>query len=446
MENTPAEKKKNLRTVRISHLEKKGRGVGKTDTGGQLTVPYTIPGELIEVEKLKRKEGRVVKVTEPSPHRIHPLCKHFTVCGGCAWQHIDYEHQLTIKKKSIADLISHHSIPIDIVNIDIVPSPPYEYRNRMDYVWWFDGRFGLRQRGKWHSIVNLEECHLLPQPVMKIVFEVNRRVQNAGLPFRDQKKKIPGLRYLIIRRGVFTGEVMLLFVTDPMELPHSLWKELEGINSVYQLINDNLENDNSDGRPVHVAGEIFLRENICGKTFKYGPRSFFQPNPVMAEKMVEHIRALLLQEDYSKKGLLDLYCGVGLFSALLVDHFREVKGIECSEEAVNAAKENAKNLPATFLCEDAIKISQEHFTDTDVLIADPPRVGIHPKTLQSIKNHPFRRIIYVSCNPRRGLEDIEKLSEQYDIQSIRLFDQFPQTPHVEMIADMKRKDSFSPPT
>ncbi|RJP20575.1 MAG: 23S rRNA (uracil(1939)-C(5))-methyltransferase RlmD [Candidatus Omnitrophota bacterium] len=437
MEHTPSSNQKTIRTVRILRVDKKGRGVGETETGGVLTIPFTIPGERVEAVKLKRKEGRLLQILEASPHRTAASCSHFSTCGGCTWQHIDYGRQLHIKKETIAELCRRHGIQFKPTDLAITPSAPFEYRNRMDFVWWNDGRFGLRQRGKWHSVVNLQECRLLPHSVMNTALEVNRRVQNAGLPFCDQVRKTPGLRYLVVRRGVFTGEIMLLFVSDSMHLPPLLWQGLDRVVSVYQLINDNPQNDTSDGIPVHLAGNENLRELIGEHPFSIGPRCFFQPNPAVAQRMVMYVRDLLSAADHSNGCLLDLFCGVGLFTASTADLFQKTMGIEFSEEAVSFARRNAAGLAAEFLCKDAGELTTEHFADADTLIVDPPRDGIPPRTMKWILTHPFQEIIYISCNPRRGIEDAAKLLAKYNLQSIRLFDQFPQTPHVEMIAHFR---------
>ncbi len=430
----PKSENKNLRTVHITELDKKGRGLGTTNTGGKMCVPGTILGEHVQVEKLKRKEGRLLDVLEPSPHRIVSICPHFSVCGGCAWQHIDYTHQLKIKQDRIRTLFLQNGIDINGYELGIEPSPPFEYRNRMDFVWWFDGRFGLRERGKWHAVVDLEECHLIPDEYMNIALEVNRRAHELQLPFRDQKKRKPGLRYLIVRHVVLTGELMLLFVTDTMELPSSLWQDIKQVTCVYQLINDNLENDTSDGFPVHLAGNAVLKERVDDRIFQIGPRSFFQPNPAVAEKMVSYLKSLFPAESATSQNLLDLYCGVGLFSVSLQERFNRVLGIECLEEAVALARRNSTEANSSFVCCDANEITDELFQNMETLIVDPPREGIMPKILRQIIEARFKNIVYISCNPRKGIQDLTQLLSHYRLQSIRLFDQFPQTPHVEMIA------------
>ncbi|MGC9329885.1 MAG: hypothetical protein ACP5I1_19780, partial [Candidatus Hinthialibacter sp.] len=266
MNNDISQKQKSqpIRVVHIETLNRKGQGVGKTDSGGKITASYTIPGEIVEVRKRRRGEGVLHRILTPSPHRVQPACRHFELCGGCSWQHIDYPRQLQYKRDRVIQRFQDCAIPLDRDSLEIESADPFEYRNRMDFLWWYDGRFGLRERGKWYSAVNLDECRLLPEAVMQTAMEVNRRVKELGLPYRDGKRKIPGLRYLIVRRGVFTGDIQLSFVTDSMHLPPVLWDGLEHVHSVYQLVNNNLENDNSDGEPIHLWGEPFYREQIAG--------------------------------------------------------------------------------------------------------------------------------------------------------------------------------------
>ncbi|MFB3785882.1 MAG: 23S rRNA (uracil(1939)-C(5))-methyltransferase RlmD [bacterium] len=430
------------RVCRIEQFDAQGRGTGPTDTGGRLAIPFTIPGEGVEAEKLRRKEGRLRRILEPSPARTEPACRHFGACGGCAWQHIAYENQLQFKLEKFRDRMAALKLKPEEESLGIVPSPPYGYRNRMDFIWWHDGRFGLRERGKWYSVTDLRECHLLPREVMQTAFEVNRRAHALGLPFRDTKRHTPGLRYLVVRRGVFTGDLLLNLVSDPMELPASLWENLPGVTGVYQLVNDNLENDLSDGVPVHLAGEKAYTERILGHTFRVGPRSFFQPNPAVAEVMAASVRGLVSQRE-PRGGLIDLYCGIGLFSVCLADQFEHVTGVENNPDALHWAGLNAGGLPISFAAADAEAWLAEPRGGFDTLLVDPPRTGLPSRVIQSLLGQSFRHIVYVSCNPARGLENLAALSGHYRLLTMRLFDQFPQTPHVEMIAGMERRESSS---
>ncbi len=423
------------RIVTIDSFNAKGFGKGTTDTGGELSVPFTAPGDVVEAAKVKSRQGRLNQVIEPSPHRIEPACQHFGHCGGCAWQCIDYQQQLKFKTQSVANSFRQHCLNYDFDAVEITPSPPFGYRNRMDFVWNWDGSFGLRELGRWYRVVELHECRLLPPEVMEIALEINQRVHDAGLPFRDSKRKTPGMRYLVVRRGVMTGEVMLLFVSDAMELPESLWSGFTQVASIYQLINTNPENDQSDGGPRHLGGSYYLRERVLEHEFHIGPRSFFQPNPVVAGEMAAHLRSIISEKPERK--LVDLFCGVGFFSALLSSHCAETLGIELVAEAAQLARKNTPQPNAQFICMEAERISSLNLDQYDTLVIDPPRSGLHPKTLKWIKDQSFQEIIYVSCNPKRGAEDISHLQYKYKITSVALFDQFPQTPHVEMIARLK---------
>ena len=425
-----------IRIVTIESFDGKGYGKGATETGGVLSVPFTAPGDVVEAAKIKSRAGRLQRIVEPSPHRIDPVCRHFAHCGGCSWQFLPYSQQLQYKILAVAQAFQTHQLDFDFTQIEITPSPPLGYRNRMDFVWNWDGSFGLREQGRWYRVVDLQECHLLPPDVMAIALEVNRRVHAAGLPFRDSKRKTPGMRYLIVRRGVMTGEVMLLFVSDTMKLPDTLWSGFDQVASVYQLINDNQENDQSDGEPVLLSGSATFRERVLGHEFHVGPRSFFQPNPVVAESMVERLRTIIKEKAGRK--LVDLFCGVGLFSALLSGDCAETLGVEIVAEAAQLARRNAPQANARFICMEAERASSLQLDQYDALLVDPPRSGLHPKTLKWITQQSFGELLYVSCNPRRGAEDIAQLREHYRVVSVALFDQFPQTPHVEMIARLTR--------
>jgi len=429
---------KTLRTARIDRLDEKGLGIGATETGGTVAVPYVIPGETVEAKKLRRRQSELSRILEASPHRVEPSCRHFGRCGGCVWQHIDYSHQLRLKQDCIARLWNEAGVELALSAIPIVPSPPFHYRNRMDFVWSYDGRFGLREKGKWRFIVNLEECRLLPPRAMEAALEINRRVQAAGLPFRDQQKGVAGLRYLVIRCGIFTTEVMASFVTDPMQLPTSLWEGLQ-LASVYQLVNDNSQNDLSSGVPVHLAGTPYYRERIAGRIFPIAPETFFQPNPAVAEKMVEYVREQVAAINDTPRRLLDLYCGLGLFSLSASDIVENALGIESHPQSIRLAQESAAGTNIHYICSEAERLQPEIFDGFDALIVDPPRAGMHPRVLETIQRFPLRDIFYVSCNPKQGVKDLAQFLPQYSLVSMKLFDQFPQTPHVEMIVHLKKE-------
>ncbi|MDP8243286.1 MAG: 23S rRNA (uracil(1939)-C(5))-methyltransferase RlmD [Candidatus Hinthialibacter antarcticus] len=425
-----------IRIVTIDSFDGKGRGKGTTETGGVLSVPFTAPGDVVEAAKTKSRTGRLERIVTPSPQRIDSVCRHFALCGGCSRQFLSYAHQLEYKKAAVAEWFQQRQLNYDFTDVEITPSPPYGYRNRMDFVWNWDGSFGLREQGCWYRVVDLSECHLLPPDVMEIAFEINRRVHGAGLPFRDSKRKTPGMRYLIVRRGVMTGEVMLLFVSDEMQLPESLWSGFDRVASVYQLVNNNAENDQSDGEPMLLSGSPTFRERVLDHTFDVGPRTFFQPNPVVAGDMASHLRGFLKEKPGRR--LLDLFCGAGFFSALLADVCAETLGVELVAEAAQLARRNAPQANAQFVCMEAERMASLNLSGYDVLLIDPPRSGLHPKTLKWIEQQSFEEILYVSCNPKRGAEDIALMREQYQVDSVALFDQFPQTPHVEMIARLVR--------
>lgn len=432
----PSKPKHPLRTVTIQSINKKGIGVGVTEQGGKMNVPFTLPGEKVLAEKYSYG-GKMTEVLEASPHRIEPTCRHFTQCGGCAWQHIHYQYQLQLKIESVKKCWDALQIDVSTVPIEVEASTPFHYRNRMDFVWWWNGAFGLREKGKWHSIVDLQECWLLPSEVMSVAVEVNRRAHVLGLPMRDQKKNIPGLRYLVIRTGIHTGEIMLNIVSDTMELPPELWDGLPHVCSVYQLINDDPLRDTSDGVPLHLYGKDGYEDIILDRPFIIKPNVFFQPNPKMAEKMVHTVREWIETDDVPKQSFVDLYCGVGMFTVLLADMFDRVMGIELVESSIALARQHAGYQKIDFITANAVDINSELLKGVDMLLVDPPREGLLPKVIHTIKEALPKQLIYVSCHPHKGVEDIAQLLERYEIKKIAYFDQFPQTPHIEMMVMLK---------
>jgi 23S rRNA (uracil1939-C5)-methyltransferase len=321
------------------------------------------------------------------------------------------------------------------------------YRNRMDFVFGPQGELGLKEAGRWDSHVNLESCLLVSNEVDECRNRVATWARATGLPFWDNRKYRGYFRYLVLREGRRTGERMATLVTAAGELPESARASLVETlaplcTTIYHGINPKVTDLSISEELRLLHGLPRLHEQVGDVKYAIHPNSFFQTNTEMAERLLEHVRSLVLAGPHQK--VLDLYCGSGFFSLGLARDADETLGIELDAFAIKSAQENAdlngiKN--ARFRAEPAETLSWG-VEKPDVTIIDPPRSGLHPKVRNALKAGKPPRIIYVSCNPKALAFDLKELLREYDLVSLRAFDLFPQTAHVETVVELKLKSQL----
>lgn len=359
---------------------------------------------------------------------VAPECAHFGECGGCMFQDISYENQLLLKKEYVNGLFQ------DIASVDeVFPSYPFNYRTRMDLVTAF-GKKGFRRSGSYRHVVDVESCPLMQTQSNEKFMELRDLLE--GVEDYDYLRHSGYLRYIIIREARFTGEVMVNFVTSVPEnrLSIKLYDFIESIDSSSMLLSDGLA-DLSYGPQFQTIKKGFINETFDSIVYKITPNTFFQSNSEVALKMYRRI----LSE--TGGNTLDLYCGIGSISLYVASAASNVTGVEVVEESVNAAIENRdineiENV--NFVCADAASYVKENSTSFDTLIIDPPRSGMDPKMIQHIKEMKLDKIIYMSCNPATCRDNLKEL-EDYRIDSFEAYDMFPQTPHVETLAVLRKK-------
>ncbi len=357
-----------------------------------------------------------------------PECRHFGKCGGCMFQNISYDNQLLLKKEYINHIYE------GILTVDKVePSTSFRYRNRMDYVCAF-GKTGLRERGFYKFVVDVEECPLL-QEKSSVLFEIMRPAIKEVEGY-DYLKHAGYLRYVTLRQAKFTGETMVNFVVSEKD------NRLDNIIKLIEEKADSITILHNDGLADSNFGDIFLdikkgyiTEDFNGVKFMITPNSFFQSNSSTALDMYKKIKSEV------EGNVLDLYCGVGSITLYCADKAESILGVEISNEAVIAAEKNRdlnniKN--AEFKCSDSYDFLKNPDMKFTTLILDPPRSGLNPKMIKYINEINPEKIVYMSCNPTVFKTEIE-MFENYRIDEFSAFDMFPQTPHLETIAVMRKK-------
>ncbi len=431
-------------TIAITHVDRKGRGCGEVN-GRPACVDFTVPGETVEGSFVGRKKGikkfELDAVVKASPHRIEPECPHAGHCGGCAWQHIDYAHQLEMKRDLINSALAEGEIDRRIEAVEPCPEL-FGYRNRMDYCVGPEGQVGLKERGRWNRYVDLDTCLLLSPQAVEVMREFKGWMRENGIEPWNVFRREGYLRYLVIREGKNTGERMVTVVTHKGEMmaQEDLVRRLAPLTTtLYHGVNPEITDLSISARIKLLHGEQFLTESVAGRKYMIHPNSFFQTNTLMAGRLLErvagHVRAS------GAETVLDLYCGVGFFSIALADAVREVFGVELDDQAISMAKRNARIngvTNATFAGGAAESLIWRD-RRPDLVVVDPPRAGLHPKVVETLLEERPAHIVYVSCNYTSFVRDQARLSAGYDITDLTAFDLFPHSPHAETVALLKSR-------
>jgi len=389
--------------------------IGRLPDGRAVFVPMALPGEKVRLELIEEKprfaRARLLEVLEPSPDRIQPRCVHFGECGGCHYQHIPYERQLDAKREVVRDQLQRIAGIEDPPVAATVPSPnPFYYRNNVQFHQAPDGRLGYMKLYANDEVLPIRECHL-PEPLLNDIWpqlEIDRQV---------------GIERIGLRQGS-EDEALLIIQTQDAGLP-----EME-LNLPLSVVHRSGEDT------VVLAGSDDLWLEVRGRMFRVSAGSFFQVNLPVAEAMVEHLlRILPLTEQTT---LLDVYCGVGLFSAFLAPKVQRLVGVELAESATEDFAINLDEYENVELYEGAAEEILPHMNvPADVVLVDPPRAGLERPALDAIVALQPETIAYVSCDPATLARDLKRLiAAGYKVNQVTPFDMFPQTYHVETVCLM----------
>ena len=443
--------------VKIERTEFPSIGIG-TDGERTIYVKNSFPGQVIKGRVKKKKaeyaEVKVLEVETKADYEIEPKCEHFGICGGCSSQNLTYERQLEFLSAEVKELFDNANVSTG--NFEGIEGSElqFEYRNKMEFTFGDVEKggeltLGMHIRNKSFGIVTVDKCQIVDEDYRKIIDATVKYFRKQNLPYYRVMKREGYLRHLVIRKAKNTGEIMVNLVTttqidfDLTEYTEILKKiEFDG-NLVSMLHTEN--NSFSDAvvpEKVNVLyGIDHIRENLLGLKFNISPFSFFQTNTKGAEGLYSIVRDYMGNAD--NKVVFDLYCGTGTIGQIVAPNAKKVIGIELIEEAVEAAKENAKLNGLNnceFLAGDVAEIIKTVKDKPDIIILDPPRSGVHPKALDYVIKFRAREIIYVSCNPKTLVNDLEVLIDAgYVVQKTRVKDMFANTPHAETICKLTRE-------
>jgi 23S rRNA (uracil1939-C5)-methyltransferase len=456
--------------VHITGIADRGKAVGRHE-GQVIFVEGAVPGDVADVLVQSRKAGqllgRVEKLIVPSPDRREPVCAHFGTCGGCKWQHFAYEAQLRHKQQAVEDAFRRIGKVAVEEYLPIIGAPsPLYYRNKLEFtasdrrwlsldeirseeVFQRDG-LGFHLPGHFDKVVDIETCHLQPEPSNAIRNAIREYARAHGLTFYNVRSHQGGLRNVIVRTAS-TGQVMVTVSFGAQSsaeqregLLSYLQRRFPEITSLQYAVNGK-QNDVLYDLDISVfAGQPYIVEQLGDVRFHVGPKSFFQTNTAQALALYETARefaGLTGQET-----VYDLYTGLGSIACFVAGHSARVIGIEEVEPAVEDARVNARINGFDhlhFYAGDVKALLTDQLVAQhgapDVVITDPPRAGMHPKVVETLLALNPPRIVYVSCNPATQARDLALMAGQYAVLKSRAVDMFPHTHHIENVVLLERK-------
>lgn len=441
--------------VQVEGLNSEGQGVGRVD-GFVVFVEGALPEEKVEIMIIKVTKshavGKLLAVLQQSIFRQEPFCAANKRCGGCTLQHFKYEEQLRYKEQLVKDALIRTAGLDDKTTAAVVQpiigmDQPYCYRNKANYPCgrtdeddFVIGFYAKRS----HHIIQHDDCMIQDRHSESIKNVVIDFCNEYHIKAYDENTRKGAIRHVVSRVALSTGEVMVILVVNGKELPHTkdlihrIITRIPQVSSIY--INENAQKGNVilGKKSRKIFGKDVIQDKIGDLVFNISPVSFFQVNPaqtkVLYDKVVEFAGLT------GKETVLDLYCGTGTIGLYMAGKAKEVLGIEVVKEAVDDARENARNngiSHAAFILGEAEKVLPSMKWEADVAVVDPPRKGCDKKLLAALQG--VGKIVYVSCNPMTLARDI-RLLEGYEVGKVQPVDMFPWTTHVETVVLLSHKN------
>lgn len=434
-----------------------GEGIVKIDDF-TIFIPGAIKGEKVKILIVKVLSsyafGKILEILEKSENRIEPDCKTYKRCGGCNLRHIKYKETLKLKQNAVQSLVDKTLKNKIRVKETIGMENPYYYRNKVQYPVGIDknnkpqiGVFAKRS----HEIIPIEKCFIQnekSEEIAKYIFDLWN--ENKYTIYNEETRK-GLLRHIVIKTGIKTNQYMCILVVNGQgfdnekEFASKIANKYKEITSI--IVNSNMKNTNVilglENRTIFGKG--YIEDKLGEYTFKISPLSFYQVNPIQAEKLYNLgiQKANITKDDI----VFDLYCGIGTISLFMSKYAKKVYGIEIVEEAIKAAKENAEfnNVDnVEFIAGDVEKALSNIIYDRkiipDIVMVDPPRRGLDNTSINNILSIKSKRLVYISCNPATLVRDLAKLEEMYEVKEIVPVDMFPFTSHIETVTVLTLKN------
>lgn len=461
----------------IESLAAEGKSVAHTPDGQVVFVEFAVPGDVVDIRLTRKKkayaEGRIIRIVKPSPERLEPFCRHFGICGGCKWQPLPYEIQLAAKQRQVYDQLTRIGhLPVPCINEIIASDRTREYRNKLEFSascrrWILAGEdpgnipgdslqgLGFHVGGFFDKVLDIECCHLQREPSNAIRLFVKKYAVEHGIDFYNLRDNSGTFRNMFIRT-TDGGEVMVIvcFGRDfggRDAMLDAVAARFPEITSLYYVINAKGNDTISDQECILYRGAEAIYETMENLRFKIGPKSFYQTNTGQAYKLYSVAREYARLS--GREVVYDLYTGTGTIAQFVSGGARKVIGIEYVPEAIADARINAEGNGITnceFFAGDMKDVLTPSFIAghgrPDVIIADPPRAGMHPDVVRTILGASPDRIVYVSCNPASQARDLQSFCLEredgspapYRIAAVQPVDMFPHTMHVENVVLLEK--------
>lgn len=458
-----------VENIEILDVAAEGKSLAKIDEM-VLFLPYGAPGDIVDAVITKKKhryaEGYIDRIVRPSELRVAARCPHFTVCGGCKWQHLPYEYQLKAKQKQVSDALQRIA-KVELPEISPIKGSAeiWGYRNKLEYTFsnrkWLtfdemrEGKdqtedrngVGFHIPGAFDKVLDISTCLLQEDFSDRLRLFVKSYALDNGLTFYDQRAQKGFLRTLVVRTSS-TGEKMavMVFGEDDSRAVASLMEaikvEFPEITSLHYVINLKVNDSIADQEVTLFSGKPYIEEVMEELRFRISPKSFYQTNSRQAYELYKVARdfAALRGDEL----VYDLYTGTGTIANFIARRCRHVIGIEYVEDAIVDAKINAEvnGLDNTeFYAGDMKDVLSDEFIAEhgrpEVMVIDPPRAGMHQDVVDVILRARPQRIVYVSCNPATQARDLALLDCEYKVTAVQPVDMFPHTHHVENVVGLE---------
>ena len=466
-------KNKVFEKITIEKVGSKGKTISSANDGKTIIIDGGAPGDIVDLITYKKRksyyQAKITQFHKYSKIRTQPVCEHFGVCGGCKWQHIEYEQQLKFKENEVYNNLKRIG-KVDIEEIVPIKKAPsqYNYRNKMEYSFsdsrWLSveeinsnkkiikkNALGFHIPGMWNKVVDIKKCFLQEDYTNKIRNEIKEFSIKNNISFFNYKDSVGDLRTLMIRTSS-TGELMVLiqfFNNDEDKIKlllNHIKNTFPDINSLLYVINNKANDTIYDQEIKCFYGNHFISEKMNELVFKIYAKSFYQTNSNQAYELYKIVKEF---GQFNKNEIVyDLYTGTGTIGLFIAKYVKKIIGIESVPDAIKAAKENAKrnNISnCSYFVGDMKTVFNSEFINKNgipnTIITDPPRDGMHKKVVGEILKLLPQKIIYVSCNSATQARDLELLKNQYRIIKSQAVDMFPQTHHVENVVLLKKKEN-----
>ena len=433
-----------------------GEGIAKIDNF-TIFIPGTIKGEKVRILIVKVLSshgfGKIVEIIEKSQARQDVDCNTYKRCGGCNLRHVKYEETLKMKQNAVQSLVNKTLKNKLQIKETVGMENPLHYRNKAQYP------IGINKQGepvigvfanRTHEVIPIDNCLIQNRKSEEIAKFIVEFIKKKNISIYDEKTGKGLVRHIVTKVGIKTGEIMCVIVINGHKIPNE--NELvENLKTRYPEIkaivkNINMKNTNVilGQENINLYGNGYIEDILGEYKFKISPLSFYQVNPVQAEKLYN--LGVSMAEITKKDVVFDLYCGIGTISLFMSKFAKKVYGIEIVEEAVKMAKENAlnNNVSNTEFFAGDVEIVLDDLINNkglkaDVVMFDPPRKGLDKKSIDNILNIRPKKIVYISCNPATLIRDLADFENEYDIKTIIPVDMFPFTSHIECCSVLQLK-------